>query len=354
MKHKLNTLFRVIMVACFSLASISSFASCEEAIKDFYIAYMQNAEEMKEEANIALKQAYMPPQLIAKIAQKTERTDADAVLMAQDVSQYGIKSLTVEPIKDDWYLVKYKFSADSDEIVISVKACDCDGEFKILDISWDDINVNGNSSACGIDCCSNSCDSINMPVFIVDGVEVQAQYLNDLPAEDIEKVEVIKDETITKIFSPRLGGVLLITTKSKRFLTPLLENYNRGIENARQNRIPGQLLIRGDSISADSSPIFFNPDLKPSFPGGESALQEFLESNLQYPEEAKRNNEHGRVDVGFYVDVDGTVTNPCIIRGCTPSLDAEALRIVSIMPEWNPGKQSGEPKIVAVTLPVIF
>lgn len=200
-------------------------------------------------------------------------------------------------------------------------------------------------------CCKvNVCDSINMPVFIVDGVEVEAQYLKDLPAEDIEKVEVIKDETITKIFSPRLGGVVLITTKSKRFLIPVLENYNRSMEIGKQNRIPGQLLIRGDSISAD----FINPDLKSSFPGGESALQEFLKSNLQYPEEARQNNEHGRVIVTFYVEKDGTVTNPRIIRGCTPSLDAEALRIVSIMPKWNPGKQNGVPKKVSVTLPVRF
>ena len=161
MKYKLNTITRAIIVACFSLASISSFASCEKAIKDFYIAYMQNVEKMVDGANIALKQAYMSTQLIAKIAQETERTDADAILMAQDVSQYGIKSLTVEPLKDDWYQVKYRFSADSDEIVIPVKACDCDGEFKIVDISWNGLNVNGNSSTRGNNCCSNHCDSIN-------------------------------------------------------------------------------------------------------------------------------------------------------------------------------------------------
>lgn len=202
-------------------------------------------------------------------------------------------------------------------------------------------------------CCNvNACDSINMPVFLVDGVEVQS--LNALSADDIEKVEVIKDETITKIFSPRLGGVLLITTKSKRFLTPLLENYNRDIEEGGQNRIPGQLLIRGDSIKTDSTYLWPIYEVKPSFPGGDSALYEFLESNMQYPEEAKRNNEHGRVIVTFYIEKDGTVTNPRILRGRTPSLDAEALRIVSIMPKWTPGKFNGELKKVRYTLPISF
>lgn len=203
-------------------------------------------------------------------------------------------------------------------------------------------------------CNINVCDSINMPVFLVDGVEVEAQSLATLPAEDIEKVEVLKDENITQIFSPRLGGVVLITTKSKRFLVPVLENYNRGLENGRQNRIPGQFLIRGDSISGDSSRIFFEPEIAPEFPGGKTALQEFLKTNLQYPQEAKQNNEHGRVIVTFFVDKDGAITNPRIFRGRTPSLDAEALRIVSIMPKWTPGTINGEPKKVAVNIPIIF
>ncbi|WP_290460559.1 energy transducer TonB [Bacteroides caecimuris] len=252
MKHKLNTIIRAIMVACFSSASISSFASCEEAIS-------ANARELKQD-------------------------------------------------------------------LCNVERCH---------------NV-------------NVCDSINMPVFIVDGVEVELQDLSNLPAEDVEKMKVVKDENIKKIFSPRLGGIVLITTKSKRFLKPILENYNRMMEEKEQNRIPGQIIIRGDSIRSDSTynwPIY---EVKPSFPGGESALYEFLESNMQYPEEAKRNNEHGRVIVTFYIEKDGTVTNPRILRGCTPSLDAEALRLVSIMPKWTPGKMNGELKRVSFSLPIIF
>ena len=81
-----------------------------------------------------------------------------------------------------------------------------------------------------------------MPVYIVDGVEVQN--IAEISSEDIESVEIIKDPEIIRIFSPRVGGVVLITTKSKKFLTPILENYNKMSEEARQQRIPGQLLIR--------------------------------------------------------------------------------------------------------------
>ena len=193
-----------------------------------------------------------------------------------------------------------------------------------------------------------------MPVFIVDGVEVNLQDLNNIPADDIEKMEVIKDENIKRIFSPRLGGIVLIATKSKRFLKPILDNYNRMMEEKEQNRIPGQIMIRGNTIRSDTTyqwPIY---EVMPSFPGGESALYEFLETNKQYPEEAKRNNEHGRVIVTFYIEKDGTVTNPRILRGRTPSLDNEALRLVSIMPKWMPGKMGGEQKRVSFSIPIKF
>ena len=92
-------------------------------------------------------------------------------------------------------------------------------------------------------CCETiQCDSINMPVFIVDGVEVQD--ISCLDSDDIIKVDIIKDPAITKIFSPRLGGIVLITTKSKKFLTPILETYNNLTEEQKQQRIPGKLLIR--------------------------------------------------------------------------------------------------------------
>lgn len=92
-------------------------------------------------------------------------------------------------------------------------------------------------------CCkTNQCDSINIPVFIVDGVEVQD--ISGLDNDDIIKVDIIKDPAITKIFAPRLGGIVLITTKSQKFLTPILNDYNKMTEEQKQQRIPGQLLIR--------------------------------------------------------------------------------------------------------------
>lgn len=98
-------------------------------------------------------------------------------------------------------------------------------------------------SSCKSDCRNVSeCDSINIPVFIVDGVEVQN--IDRISSDDVLSVNFIKDPAVTQLFSPRLGGVVVIKTKSKKFLKPIIEEYNKMTDEQKKNRIPGQLLIR--------------------------------------------------------------------------------------------------------------
>ena len=84
-------------------------------------------------------------------------------------------------------------------------------------------------------------DSLNIPVILVDGVEVQN--LDSIDKEDIIDFKVIKDENITKIFSPRLGGVLCITTKSKKRLTQIIQKYKKA-EAAQKKRKQNQIYIK--------------------------------------------------------------------------------------------------------------
>ena len=79
-------------------------------------------------------------------------------------------------------------------------------------------------------------------MFIVDGVEVQN--IDGLSEDDVLSFSVVKDPAIVNIFRPRMGGVVVITTKSKKYLTPVLQDYGRKSEEEKRNRIPGQLLIR--------------------------------------------------------------------------------------------------------------
>lgn len=95
----------------------------------------------------------------------------------------------------------------------------------------------GDSSCCNV----VMCDSVNIPVFIVDGVEVQD--LCGLENDDIIEVKILKDSEAGKIFSPRLGGVVLITTKSKKYLKPILEKY-KAAKDKNQIKVSEGIVIR--------------------------------------------------------------------------------------------------------------
>ena len=92
----------------------------------------------------------------------------------------------------------------------------------------------------------------------------------------------------------------------------------------------------------------------PQFPGGPSALFEYLSNNLQYPVVAEENGVQGRVIVTFIVEKDGSISNAKVVKVVDPSLDKEAIRLVESMPNWIPGKQNGEPVRVKYTVPVTF
>ena len=92
----------------------------------------------------------------------------------------------------------------------------------------------------------------------------------------------------------------------------------------------------------------------PQFPGGTTAMMEYLSKSVRYPEEAHKNGIQGRVIITFVVESDGSITEAHIVRSVNPLLDAEALRVVNAMPNWTPGMQNGEPVRVKYTLPITF
>ena len=93
---------------------------------------------------------------------------------------------------------------------------------------------------------------------------------------------------------------------------------------------------------------------KPSFPGGEAAMYTWLGNNIVYPPAASEDGAQGRVVVEFVVGKDGSITNVRVVRPRHPALDREAVRVVSAMPTWVPGRNNGQPVKVTYTLPVTF
>lgn len=106
-------------------------------------------------------------------------------------------------------------------------------------------------------------------------------------------------------------------------------------------------------VKKETEPVFIVEEM-PVFPGGESSLMKFIYDNIKYPALASENNLEGRVVLKFVVNSDGSVTRIEIIKGIHPVLDQEAVRVVSMLPDWKPGRQNGEPVPVWFTVPVTF
>ena len=92
----------------------------------------------------------------------------------------------------------------------------------------------------------------------------------------------------------------------------------------------------------------------PQFPGGEAELHKYIISELQYPLEARINKESGEVLVAFSVGMDGYISGVRVVRSVSESLDAEALRVVSKMPVWIPGKKNGRTVRAEMSIPIKF
>lgn len=100
--------------------------------------------------------------------------------------------------------------------------------------------------------------------------------------------------------------------------------------------------------------VFTVVEKMPSFPGGDAELLKYIATNIKYPKESLDNGEQGRVICSFIVGRDGSVNNPEVLRGVTPLLNEEAVRVINTMPRWNPGMQRGKAVAVKYTVPITF
>ncbi len=259
----------------------------------------------------------------------------------------------------------------------------------------------------------NSTGGPNDPLVLIDGKIIDDKQLHSLTPQDIESVNVLKNESATKLYGEKgKNGVVLITTKNGKTGTGTnsaeVEVIGYGkIQNENQNNLPNSgfkirssggdipLIVKDGIISPNQkiedinpndiesinvlkgesaiskygekgkngvlevtmkkqSDVFTMVEEMPQFPGGVQALKTFVASTMEYPVIALENGILGQVTVKFVVDKTGKVINARISRGVDPSLDQEAKRIVESMPKWSPGKQNGQAVDVAYEIPINF
>ena len=115
-----------------------------------------------------------------------------------------------------------------------------------------------------------------------------------------------------------------------------------------------EMAAKQDKVAKGNSEVYDMVEQAPQFPGGPQALMKWIGENVRYPVAAQEAGVQGRVICQFVIQADGTVGETKILRGVSPELDAEALRIVKAMPAWTPGMQDGQAVNVRYTLPVTF
>jgi TonB family protein len=111
-------------------------------------------------------------------------------------------------------------------------------------------------------------------------------------------------------------------------------------------------LNSGKVLRSDS--IYFLADEMPSFPGGDEGLLAYLKEHIRYPAAARAGRTEGKVILSFIIDRSGALTRLKVIRGIGNGCDEEAVRVLSTMPKWKPGKVKGKEVRVQFNLPVKF
>jgi len=139
--------------------------------------------------------------------------------------------------------------------------------------------------------------------------------------------------------------------------------WTPGIQNGRPVRVqytvpinfilPAQIAAK-DTVPFDSNKIFTVVEQDPQFIGGVISFYRYLRGNIRYPEKSKSKNIQGRVFLTFVVEKDGSLSDIKVVRSVSDDIDAEALRVMKICPNWNPGMQNGHPVRVQYTMPISF
>ncbi len=107
------------------------------------------------------------------------------------------------------------------------------------------------------------------------------------------------------------------------------------------------LLVKPDSV-------YINPEVLPHFVGGDKAFMAYLSKSIRYPQRALQQRVSGKVFVNFILDATGKVQDAHVVSGPGSGLNDEALRLVWLMPPWEPGRVNGQPVRVSCTVPISF
>lgn len=114
-------------------------------------------------------------------------------------------------------------------------------------------------------------------------------------------------------------------------------------------------IIFDDIPEPDQGPMdIFKVESPAQFPGGEKALFRFIKENVKFPSQMRDMGRHGRVYVRFVIDKKGNVTSPEILRSPDKQFSDEAVRVINMLPKWQPAIQNLKPVAMYFRIPINF
>ena len=255
----------------------------------------------------------------------------------------------------------------------------------LIDNGWVDLVFEGKNHAYGAYQLRKNTGKRNvMAILVMFAIGVAAMKQDVAIEADVElaKLAEKKEAKVEKKEEPKIEKVEVEKVKSSvKFVPPVIkkddevkpeEELKSQEELNKTNTAIGAFDVKGNDEAAgevlkakeviaqpeppkeEETKVFDVVEQMPSFPGGPSALMQYLSSNIKYPVVAEENGVQGRVVCTFVVERDGSITDVRVIKSVDPSLDKEAVRVVKSMPKWIPGKQNGSAVRVKYTVPVTF
>ena len=147
-------------------------------------------------------------------------------------------------------------------------------------------------------------------------------------------------------------AIIALVVSLFAFRTSRLEANDTKVPNIESRET--EVDVEGIYIPADTNDIYMVVEDPPEFPGGLQALSDYLRDNIKYPEACRKDSIQGRVIISFVVEKDGSISSAEVIKSVHEQLDAEALRVISAMPKWKPGKQRGKVVRVEYAIPIKY
>ena len=253
-------------------------------------------------------------------------------------SHVGLKTAEMKPVFDQPMIVKMDISIVGVEKIIVNAESIADSQHQS---SYEGIKI-------------RVIEDKNPPLIMLDGKVISRSEMDKVDRNRIANISILKDSSATHLYGDQgKNGVILISTKSNDGLHHASTNVGKHLNDVV---VVGYGKMQNSEADAqkEKKPVFQVVEQMPQFPGGEKRMMYFLSVNTKYPVQAKADKVEGTVVVNFVVSSTGKIENVKVVKSVHPALDEEAVRVVSSMPDWDPGKQNGKAVDVSYVIPIEF